>query len=91
MAGEVEEGARAPFSHICHVVGCNALKWQRRVKLAKDVAQEVVVSNYCFEHSSVRMFEVPPEPIKKPPARRNPDAVFRSEVERRRLDPKDVA
>jgi hypothetical protein len=80
MAAVDDVGGAASPSHVCHAAGCPNLKWQTRVKGTK---REVAVSDYCFDCSHLRMLEVPAEPVKPKPGRRNPDAIFRTEVARR--------
>jgi hypothetical protein len=65
--------------HLCAEPGCEALRWTNKRR-----SKETIVSAYCFEHSHIPMCDPAPDPAPKPAGRRNPDAVFRKEVARRR-------
>jgi hypothetical protein len=81
VAASTGEGARAPspaHEQPCQEPGCTQPRWTIYRRSAP-----VAVSAYCSEHSHVRMLDVP---VVRPPAKATPAAVFREEVERRRLE-----
>jgi hypothetical protein len=76
-----ENGASAPSPsslNQCAEPGCRRDVWASR----KD-RRWPEHSIYCFEHASTPMFDAPPSKSAKG-ALRNPDALFRKEVERQR-------
>jgi hypothetical protein len=80
----VEEGVTlAPSLTVCAEVGCERPCWT-----TKRRGQNITVSDFCFEHSNVSMFDVPGEPP-KPKPKRGPFqgglGPFHGEVRRQRL------
>jgi hypothetical protein len=72
------EGASAPSAPMCRKCGRRP-RWT-----VKHRGQIVVVSEFCYEHANVPLFDVPAEPVPKPKQARGITFVERDSVGRRR-------